>query len=103
MAAALPTGQGAASTLASLFDNPLVRQALLSQGLGATGNQQVTAPSGASLPRGAINGLLMQLLANASEGLAEADEVSAAFAARGMEETERRECVEWSALQLEAR
>ena len=33
----------------------------------------------------------------------EADEVSGAFAARGMEETERREGVEWSALQLEAR
>jgi ribosomal protein L11 methyltransferase len=34
---------------------------------------------------------------------AEADEVSAAFAARGMEETDRREGVEWSALLLEAR
>ena len=33
----------------------------------------------------------------------EADEVSAAFAARGMEETDRREGVEWSALLLEAR
>lgn len=33
----------------------------------------------------------------------EADEVSAAFAARGMEETDRREGMEWSALLLEAR
>jgi hypothetical protein len=71
----LPTGQAAASTLASLFDNPIVRQMLLSQVLGTKGNQQVTAPSGASLPRGAINGLLMHLLANASEGLAEAAEI----------------------------
>ena len=34
---------------------------------------------------------------------AEADEVAAAFAARGMEETDRREGAEWSALLLEAR
>jgi len=34
---------------------------------------------------------------------AEADEVSAAFQARGMHETERREGTEWSALLLEAR
>ena len=34
---------------------------------------------------------------------AEADEVAAAFAARGMEETDRREGSEWSALLLEAR
>jgi ribosomal protein L11 methyltransferase len=34
---------------------------------------------------------------------AEADEVSAAFAARGMEETGRREGMEWSALLLEGR
>ena len=33
----------------------------------------------------------------------EADEVSAAFAARGMTETDRREGMEWSALLLEAR
>ncbi len=34
---------------------------------------------------------------------AEADEVAAAFAARGMEETDRREGTEWSALLLEGR
>jgi ribosomal protein L11 methyltransferase len=34
---------------------------------------------------------------------AEADEVAAAFAARGMTETDRREGSEWSALLLEAR
>ena len=33
---------------------------------------------------------------------AEADEIAAAFAARGMAETDRREGTEWSALLLEA-
>ena len=69
----LPTGQVAAATLTKLLKNQAVRQALLSQVLGSSGSQQVSTASGASLPRGAINSLLMQLLANASEGLAESD------------------------------
>lgn len=73
---ALPTGQPAAATLVSLLQNPSVLQALMSQVLGASGNPQVAAATGTSLPRGAINGLLMQLLANASEGLAESDSPS---------------------------
>jgi len=73
---ALPTGQGAAATLFSLIQNPTVQQALLSQGLGASGGQQVLAPSGTRLPRGAINSLLTQLLANASEGLPESESIS---------------------------
>ncbi|MGB7208405.1 MAG: hypothetical protein WBD27_07085 [Pyrinomonadaceae bacterium] len=48
----------------------------MSQVLGASGKQQVPAASGASLPRGAINGLLMQLLANATEGLVESESIS---------------------------
>jgi hypothetical protein len=73
---ALPTGQPAAATLVSLLQNPSVLQALMSQVLGASGTPQVATPTGTSLPRGAINGLLMQLLANASEGLAESDSPS---------------------------
>jgi len=75
-AAALPTGQPAAATLVGLLQNPAVRQALLSQVLGSSGSQQVATATGASLPRGAINSLLMQLLANASEGLPESDSIS---------------------------
>jgi hypothetical protein len=70
---ALPTGQGAAATVLALFRHPIVRQALLSQALGSAGKEQVQAASGAALPRGAINDLLVQLLANASDGLPEAE------------------------------
>ena len=72
----LPSGQSAAATLLGLIQNPTVQQALMSQVLGAAGTQQVTAPSGASLPRAAINGLLTQLLANATEGLVESESIS---------------------------
>jgi hypothetical protein len=74
--AALPTGQGAAATFLGLMQNPAVQQALLSQVLGASGGQQVAAPSGTSMPRGAINALLTQLLANASEALPEAESIT---------------------------
>jgi hypothetical protein len=73
--ASLPTGQGAAATVLSLLQNPTVQQALLSQALGASGNQHVRAPSGVNLPRAAINSLLTQLLANASEGLPESEAI----------------------------
>jgi hypothetical protein len=72
----LPTGQGAAATLISLFQNPTVQQALLSQVLGSSGSQQVQTDSGTSLPRGAINAVLGQLLTNASEALAESESIS---------------------------
>ena len=72
----LPTGQAAAATLLSLLQNPTVQQALTSQVLGASGSQQVPTASGTSLPRGAINSLLTQLLANATEGLAESELIS---------------------------
>ena len=75
-AAPLPTGQPAAATLVSLLQNPTVQKALMSQVFGASGTPQVTTATGATLPRGAINGLLMQLLANASEGLSESEELS---------------------------
>jgi hypothetical protein len=74
--AALPTGQAAAATLLALIENPTVRQALMSQVLGTSGSQQVSTASGPSLPPGAINGLLTQLLANATEGLAESESIS---------------------------
>ena len=73
---ALPTGQGAAATLLGLLQNPTVQHALMSQVLGAAGTQQVPAASGASLPRAAINSLLTQLLANATEGLDESESIS---------------------------
>lgn len=73
---ALPTGQAAAAALLGLLQNPTVQQALRSQVLGAAGSQQVAAPSGTELPRAAINGLLAQLLANASEGLPESESIS---------------------------
>jgi hypothetical protein len=76
VAPALPTGQGAAATLLSLFKNPTVQQALLSQVLGSSGSQQVQTDSGTSLPRGAINAVLNQLLNNASEALAESESIS---------------------------
>jgi len=76
VAPALPTGQGAAATLLSLFQNPTVQQALLSQVLGSSGNQQVQTDSGTSLPRGAVNAVLSQLLNNASEALAESESIS---------------------------
>jgi hypothetical protein len=72
----LPTGQGAAATLLSLIQNPTVQQALLSQVLGSSGNQQVPTATGTSLPRGAINGLLTHLIANASEALPESESIS---------------------------
>jgi hypothetical protein len=75
-AAALPTGQGAAATILALFQDPTVRQALLSQALGNAGKDELQAASGATLPRGAINDLLVQLLANASESLPEAESLS---------------------------
>jgi hypothetical protein len=53
-----------------------VQQALTSQVLGASGNQQVPTASGTSVPRGAINSLLTQLLANATEGLVESELIS---------------------------
>ena len=72
----LPTGQGAAATLISLFHNPTVQQALLSQVFGSSGSQQVQTESGTSLPRGAINAVLSQLLNNASEALTESESIS---------------------------
>jgi len=72
----LPTGQGAAATILSLLQNPTVQQALLSQVLGSSGNQQVPTASGTNVPRGAINSLLTQLLGNASEALPESESIS---------------------------
>lgn len=72
----LPTGQGAAATLLSLFQNPTVQQAVLSQVLGSSGNQEVPTAAGKSVPRGAINALLSQLLSKASDGLPEAESIS---------------------------
>ena len=72
----LPSGQGAAATLLSLVQNPTVLTALLSQALGSQGNPDIATPSGASVPRGAINGLLTQLLSNASNDLPEAESIS---------------------------
>lgn len=79
----LPTGQAAAGTLLGLLQNPTIQQALLSQVLGASGAQQVATPSGASVPRAAINGLLAQLLANATEGLAESEGITEQSYLRG--------------------
>jgi hypothetical protein len=70
-ASALPTGQSAAATFFGLLNNPAVKQALLSQVFGGSGTPQVTTAAGTTVPRAAVNNLLMQLLANASEGLAE--------------------------------
>jgi hypothetical protein len=76
-APALPTGQKAAATLVSLLlKNPTVGAGLASQVLGADGSQQVPSASGTNLPRLAINSLLMQLLANASQGLPESESIS---------------------------
>jgi hypothetical protein len=72
----LPTGQGAAATLLSLFQNPTVQQAVLSQVLGSSGTQEVPTAAGQSIPRGAINALLSQLLTKASDGLPEAESIS---------------------------
>jgi hypothetical protein len=72
----LPSGQAAAATLLSLVQNPTVLTALLSQTLGSQGKQDIATPSGANVPRGAINGLLTQLLSNASNELPEAESVS---------------------------
>jgi hypothetical protein len=71
VAAALPTGQFAAATFLGLLKNPAVQQALASQVFGSSGTPQVTTAAGTTVPRGAVNNLLMQLLANASEGLPE--------------------------------
>ena len=70
-AASLPTGQSAAATLFGLLKNPAVKQALASQVFGSSGTPQVTTAAGTTVPRGAVNNLLMQLLAKASEGLPE--------------------------------
>ena len=70
-APALPTGQSAAATLFGLLNNPAVKQALVSQVFGGSGTPQVTTAAGTTVPRAAVNNLLMQLLANASEGLPE--------------------------------
>jgi hypothetical protein len=75
-APSLPTGQSAAATLFGLLKNQAVQRALMSQVLGDSGTPQVTTAAGTSLPRGAINNLLMQLLANASEGLPEQESVT---------------------------
>jgi hypothetical protein len=72
----LPSGQAAAATLLSMAQNPTVLTALLSQALGAQGNPDIATPSGASVPRGAINGLLTQLLSNASNDLPEAESIT---------------------------
>lgn len=72
----LPTGQAAAGTLLGLLQNPAIQQALLSQVLGASGAQQIATPSGAIVPRAAINSLLTQLLANATETLPESEDVT---------------------------
>jgi hypothetical protein len=73
---ALPTGQGAAATLLSLFQNPTVQQAVLSQVLGASGSQEVPTAAGKNVPRGAINALLSLLLNKASDELPEAESIS---------------------------
>jgi hypothetical protein len=72
----LPTGQSAAATLFGLLKNPTVQQALMSQVLGQSGTPQVTTATGTALPRGAVNDLLMRLLANASESLPEQEAVT---------------------------
>jgi hypothetical protein len=72
---ALPSGQGAAATLLDLMRHPAVQQAILSQVMGPAGTQQIATPTGTQVPRGAINNLLMQLLANASEALDESESV----------------------------
>jgi hypothetical protein len=77
--APLPTGQGAAATLVGLLQNPTVQQALISQVLGASGKEQVQTASGTSVPRGAINALLTQLLSLASEALPEWESVSEGY------------------------
>jgi hypothetical protein len=82
---ALPTGQGAAATIVSLLQNPAVQQALLSQVLGSSGKDQVPTASGTSVPRGAINTLLSQLLTNATEGLAESESISEQNYLRGQD------------------
>jgi hypothetical protein len=76
VAPGLPTGQAAAATLVNLLQNPTVQQALMSQVLGAYGRQEVPTSSGASLPRAAVNNLLTQLLAHASEALPESESIS---------------------------
>jgi hypothetical protein len=70
-APSLPTGQSAAATVFSLLKNPAIQRALMSQVLGDSGSPQVSTAAGTTVPRGAVNNLLMQLLANASEGLPE--------------------------------
>jgi hypothetical protein len=74
--AALPTGQAAAAALAGLLRNPTVQQALFSQVLGSAGSQQVLTASGTSLPRAAVNNLLTQLIANATEALPDSEGIS---------------------------
>ena len=53
-----------------------MQQAVLSQVLGSSGSQEVPTAAGKSVPRGAINALLSQLLNKASDGLPEADSIS---------------------------
>ena len=76
MPPSLPTGPAAAGTLLGLLQSPVVQQALLSQVLGQAGARQIATPSGVDVPRAAINGLLSQLLANATEGLPESEDVA---------------------------
>jgi len=61
-------------TFFDLLNNPAVKRALVSQVFGASGTPQVATAAGTTVPRGAVNNLLMQLLANASEGLPEQEQ-----------------------------
>jgi hypothetical protein len=51
----------------------------MSQVLGSSGKQQVETASGTSVPNGAINGLLTQLLSHASEALPESEAISESY------------------------
>jgi len=72
----LPAGQGAAATVLGLLQNPIVKNALTSQAMGASGKQQIPLTAGTSVPRAAINSLLTQLLEKATEGLVESELMS---------------------------
>src|SRR5262249_18301613 len=70
-APSLPTGPSAALTFFGLLNNPTVQRLLMSQILGDSGAPQATTTAGTTVPRAAVNNLLMQLLANATESLPE--------------------------------
>ncbi len=72
----LPTGQVAAAIVLGLMQNTMIQQALLSQVLGENGRPMVQTPSGAALPRAAINQLLAHLLSNAADRLPESDSIN---------------------------